>query len=49
MADEGNMPKEVPSGDRDRQREIAERVGQKDPAIEIDKKKQEEEQRGKDR
>jgi hypothetical protein len=49
MADEPSMPKEIPAGDRDRQREIAERAGAKDPTIEINKKKEEERHRDQDR
>ena len=41
MANERNLPKDVPAGDRDRQREIAERAGQHDPAVEIDKQEAE--------
>jgi len=39
---ERHLPKDVPAGDRDRQREIAASAGNKDPAIEINKKKAEE-------
>jgi hypothetical protein len=49
MVDEPSMPKDIPAGDRDRQREIADRAGAKDPTIEINKKKEEEQDRDQDR
>jgi hypothetical protein len=49
MADEPSMPKDIPAGDRDRQREIAERAGAKDPTIEINKKKEEEQEHDQER
>jgi hypothetical protein len=49
MVDEPSMPKDIPAGDRDRQREIAERAGAKNPTIEINKKKEEEQDRDRDR
>ena len=47
MADERAMPKEVPASDRDAHREIADRAGKNDPAIQIEKEKAEKDEKGK--
>ncbi len=47
MADERTMPKEVPASDRDAHREIADRAGKNDPAIQIEKEKAEKDEKGK--